>query len=414
MQKLFHISARGAASVLFRRDECLTVNYSLDGTPIVMMFATRYSERGFAAAVPGEMCLDVIGPAPELKEAASGFTNAGRDIANLISFLFNAFVSYIEPEVVYEVTPGVSERDYFQRLLPPDQVCLCSRFVNVGLATAFIEAHHRHVEKDRLSRAILQYCEALKDWKQGHELLAMSHLFMGAEALKTASWRHYASVNNMRPEDLGLQWGYEQGGRLSLEKYLDDTARVKLVFNDDKDCHRAAKNVSDQFEHGFANAGKLHEPAGKNLIKTAAHLRSAVLSMIDLDEEWRALLQSPKYNTPKGPLGNEHYLWGKLIGVGDNLAAPGTNHPICGLEVVLEEVLFDTETETYETRSKFSATGSFAAGISLVPGPYEIWDRSAFSPTLLSPKRPLSAGESETVIEQDREASPPLISGEGR
>ena len=70
--------------------------------------------------------------------------------------------------------------------------------------------------------------------------------------------------------------GHVPSGKLKLDPFLNDKARRSLIFKDDP-ILQTARSVSDAFEHGFANAGKLYEPARDSLMKTAEYLRSAIL-----------------------------------------------------------------------------------------------------------------------------------------
>src|SRR5215217_5082111 len=75
----------------------------------VQILRTRYLDQGFSTPVPGDLWLDAEGNAEQLTEAGSTFTNAGRDIAAIVALGVNAAIAPLEPELVYESIPGLTE-----------------------------------------------------------------------------------------------------------------------------------------------------------------------------------------------------------------------------------------------------------------------------------------------------------------
>lgn len=261
LPRRFRMAARASAAALIRPGEELHVGCKLDGKHIGLTFRTRYLDRGFSDKVPGDLWVDAEGEADGLLEAAQNFGNVAREIAAVIALAANAAVLEVEPEVIFESTSGISKRPYFQRYMAPDAFAMTSRFVDVPRTAALIDAVETSKEKHRLIRAISQYVEALKSWHLGAELIAVSHLFMGVEALKRAAWRHLVSVKGISADELGAQWGFDKNGRMNLVTFLDAEARVRLIFLGNQECHKQAKHVSDHFEHGFSNAGELYTKA---------------------------------------------------------------------------------------------------------------------------------------------------------
>jgi len=205
---------------------------------------------------------------------------------------------------------------------------MTSRFVDVPRTAALIGAVETSKEKHRLIRAISQYSEALKSWRPGAELLAVSHLFMGVESLKKAAWRHLVSAQGISARQLGAQWGFDENGRMNLDTFLDAEARVRLIFSANQECHQLAKYVSDHFEHGFSNAGELHTKARNCVIPTARHLREAIFSLLSLEMDTLHVFTSD-YAEPRGPARLEQYFFAELMGGGEKLAAEGSEYPIC-------------------------------------------------------------------------------------
>jgi hypothetical protein len=375
----FRMAARASAAALIRPGEELHVRYKLDGKDIDLTFRTRYLDLGFSDKVPGDLWVDAEGEADGLLDAARNFGNAARDIAAVIALAANAAVSEVDPEVVFESTSGITtKRPYFQRYMAPDAFAMTSRFVDVPRTVALISAVEASEEKNRLIRAISQYSEALKSWRLGAELLAVSHLFMGVEALKRAAWRHLALVQSISDTTLGAQWGFDENGQMKLHNFLDAEARVRLIFSGDQECHRLAKYVSDHFEHGFSNAGNLHPKARNCVIPTARYLREAIFSLLSLDGDILQAFTS-EYAEPRGAARLEQYFFGELIGNGEKLAAEGSEYPICAWRSSFEDVSFNSAIQKYQSKPRNELTLSCAPGVSLTPTRFEIWDGSRIS-----------------------------------
>ena len=374
----FRVIGRAPASALFRPNEVLPLAASFDGEPITIRFQTRYLPMGYSTPAPGDLSFDAQGNSSDLHTAARTFTNLARDIAAVVALSANATIAPLTPEVIYEVIPGEARREYLQRFVRPDDVALTSRFIDVTVAGQVISALPRDVERNRLTRAISQYSEALKNWRTGDELLALSHLFMGVEAIKTACWRSKVIATGESREKLAAEWSYLEGGRLPLKVFLDQEARVRLVFKGDQKCHRLAKMTSDHFEHGFSNAGELYQAAGESLVPTAEYLREAILTISDLSPESRELMLGKKYKTPRGPLGMETYLRGFLVGEEECLAAEGTEYPFCRWKAGLKDVSFDPSKDRYSFIPDETFTASLGEGTELESLTLEKWDSSIF------------------------------------
>lgn len=378
--KRFRVIARAASTALVRPTEQLHVNASLDGRPVTLKFRTRYLDQGFAVRVPGDLWMDADGEASDLHLAASAFTNLGRDVAAILALGVNASIAPFEVEVVYETTPDIDQREYFQRFVPPDTPAMTSRFIDISACGELVSAFAKSGQRDRIVRATSQYYEALRNWRSGSELLALAHLFMGVEAVKKACWRNCIAVSDKSKEQLGAEWGYKEDGRLSIDAFLDAEARLRLVFQGDRDCCQLAKGTSDHFEHGFSNAGSLYKGAGECLVATARYLREAILSLVDISAESRDVLLGDKYRKARGPSGVDTYLRAYLKGEIDKLAAEGTDYPFCEWVAKLKNVAFDSERDKYAFTPDHSWTARLGQGATLESMRVEIWDVSSFSP----------------------------------
>jgi hypothetical protein len=325
---LFRVAARAASSFAFKEGESFSVSVNTAEDKMRLAFSSRYVTNGYETRVPGDLWLDAVGEANDIRDALNRFVQRGNFFASIVAFGSNAAVATLEPELAFDATPGKRVRPFFQRFMPEEKpVPLVPRYVDHSAVRALVAAIGKDSEQQRIGRALSQYVLALENWRRGSEVLSLAHLFMSAEALKRAAWRRAAAVRNKTPEALAHDWGYPEGREHTvLESYLDAEARKRLVFEGDIECHRHAKLTSDQFEHGFASPG--FEPARKWVAATAVHIRKAVLSILDLPDNVRGQLVSEPYTKPSGPRRLETYLWGELAAPSDELAATGNVYPI--------------------------------------------------------------------------------------
>jgi hypothetical protein len=161
---------------------------------------------------------------------------------------------------------------------------------------------------------------------------------------------------------------------------MDNHARIILIFKGDKDLHKAAKAVSDSFEHGYENFPALYQPAGRALVKTAACLREEIIRVTGVDAATRAKILDDRYVRPKGKSALDTYLRGTLTGEADDPAAPGTTYPYLDWESKVTNVSFDQKTQKYSFQPNMQFKASLATGVALTDIRFETWDGSFFMP----------------------------------
>jgi hypothetical protein len=375
----YRVAARSHATTIFRNGQSIGVNYLTDGRSISLTFRTRYLNRGFSVPVAGDMWLDAQGEADGVDEAFGIFSNAGRDIAAVISVVMNAAIAPLEGELAFEITPGVTRRPFFQRFVEGDRMALSSRFVDCQAVTKVMDLVAGHAEQDAITRAISQYSEALNHWRLGAELPTLAHLFMGVEAIKSAMWRERLRKTGASKNQLATEWGYDPKRRMTVDEFLNAASRGILVFQGDAATLQKAKEVSDAFEHGFRNAGTLYKPARESLLSTARYLRSAIFDLAGLNEQDRTALLD-KFSTPRGLGSLEMYHRSTLVGDGIKLAAAGQEYPHFQWTVDFEEAIFNEETDHYEFRPKSTMTASCGPGVHFEGHTVEVWDAGTFTP----------------------------------
>lgn len=374
--KTYTVTGRAKSSVAFRQGDSLAANYVLDGRRLHLVLATR--RKGANGEFMGDLQVTGYVEAESVDEAIAHITR-GREMAAILSVATNSAIAPLEGELAYETTPGVEEREFFQRFVPEDDLSYADRVVPLDASCALLTAIAHHHERDRLVRAICQYAEALDHWENGNELLVVAHLFMGVEAIKKTAWRAEMASRNLTKEALAADWGFEEGGRLRVDEFLDRTARVRLVFQGDAEHHRIAKDVSDNFEHGFANSGKLWKPAASAIVPTAKYLRDAILRLSGMGTDERAVLEGDAFADPRGPAGLEQYFHGKLLAApGAQLAPDGQEHPHCIWEI--EVFARRSESGGHEYEHKPKMTAMIGPEVKLQPMKNEVYARGKFKP----------------------------------
>ena len=349
--KQFRVIARARASALIPRGFELSIPCNIDGAAASFTFRTLYIDLGFADLVPSDLWMEATSEGASLDATMEIVTNLGRDLAATLALSANASVAPLETEIGYEVTPGVATRPFYQRLLPARELAQTSRTFSLEATAALLLAagQSEGTIRNRVIRATSQYTEALAVWAPGSELPALAHLFMGVEAITPAVLRHHLATTGRTREQLGAEWGFHEDGgaasrplldqlaaewgyvpkrgRMSLGQFLEQQARVRLVFQGDEPTHRVAKKTSDEFEHGLRNAGQLHEPARDCLRETARYLRESIFTVVELPQDARSILLSGDYARPRGPAETSTILRGSINSNDETLAAPGELYP---------------------------------------------------------------------------------------
>jgi hypothetical protein len=280
----------------------------------------------------------------------------------------------LEVELAYNATPAIKDREYFQSFVPDRNLTqVPGRVVNPSATVVLLNALVGHEDKDRLMRAISQYSQALENWSPGSEVLCVAHLFMGIEALKPVALKHHLSQNGITKTALGELWAYRQDGRETLDQFLDHEARKKLIFENDTVCHRKAKYVSDNFEHGFENFANLRPDAKVVVVRTAKFLRAAIFRLLKINTEVSRVLLSSPFESPRGPLKLVKYIWGRLLADTETLAPEGQEYPIIHWKTSLTSVSRN-EHGVYSFSPTENFTARLGEGVSFKPEAFEVWD----------------------------------------
>ena len=293
------------------------------------------------------MLVEVRGPAPSVNQAVELFSRPAGFYLDAMAVCTNAAIRQLEPYLAYDNTPGQSTHEFVQTALPTlTGMPRITRRVPLAEAETLFNAlaaqdaalvallgeEDGHREAQRFRRAISHYNRALIHWRPGREIMAIEHLWIAVEVLSPLLLDRQRRETGMRDRDLAISYGVKardwDGLKTDRERasVMIGALRRHLIFEDDKDSYSNAKDASNEYEHGYESFFVTHEKAEAVRDKTAAHVRAAILSVVDIPDATRKALAGPRYDTvaPWQPL---RRFRGTLTGAADQLAAPGEAHP---------------------------------------------------------------------------------------
>lgn len=318
---------RAPSAIVINEGDEVRARTPLETGDLVTSFRTRYLNKGHKHSLPGDLWIEGRGPADSIEEAVRVFGGAAANILAVIAFATNAAVHDMEPELVFDNTPGVTTRDFLQSYLPDERaVVSVGRALDKTSLIALMEAIEKHHERERIGRALAQYRLALNHWRWGHEIMATAHLYIGMEVLTVAAIRSRLRVEGISETEFAQRLGIEE--EKSSKSAVEVATRRQILFRGDDECYTDAKAASDGLEHGFMPFDRIREHAARVRDRTAAYLREAIVELLELDDAAQAKLLSPPRTEPLGRWPIVKYVRGKLLGDGPELAQGANEYPI--------------------------------------------------------------------------------------
>jgi hypothetical protein len=224
-----------------------------------------------SGSVPRHLWLEVVGSATSLEEARQSFQNVAEGLCNALASTMNSAIEPLVPTVVFDATEEENEHDFWQFVLPP----------NIGLPNTsralverdFLEimnALEGHIDCELIERALGHYRASIVHLVPGELLLAMSHAWMGFEALKVVALRQELDRQSLSRAELASIWNVKTS-------QLEGEARLRLLFSGRSGLHRRARRVSDELEHSVSPFGTLQSQAEADAHSLVTHLRRGIL-----------------------------------------------------------------------------------------------------------------------------------------
>lgn len=363
----YFVVCRAQSGVRFGKEDPLLLHqFPTSVGPVDILIKTRLAPAaGFTKPVPMGLMAEVRGTAPSLDDALQAFSRAVNSLCPVLVFIGNSPIEDMAPEIGYDISPGVPEREYFQQFLPEERLLFVERRrISAELIARVLRALIAHADAERLRRALGQYYQALRNWEPGLEVLALAHLWMGVEALTPVVLRRTLETRACDRAALAATWNVE-------ERHLDAEVRKRLVMHDDAEAYKRAKAASDGFEHGFLGFAQVHAHSDAVRVKVAAHLRHSILDELGLDAADASTIAAAPYDVP-GHLHSTKYLRGRLLAPTDALAATGQAYPYLQWRTVFRDVS-DPATDDVMFKMEETFTGQFAEGVAFKPTRIEVW-----------------------------------------
>jgi hypothetical protein len=340
-----------------------------------MLFQTRYAEEGHEDTVPREMWIEIRGGSNlALRDVIGGCANAAAALLPLIAVANNAWIGDAEPKLAFDATPGLTEHPHFQSFVreevgtfPPIR-----RVVDPRATLRFMEAVHTSDAQERVHRAAVHYALALGHWKAGHETLAQAHLFIGMEALTPIVVEREAAKRGIGKDALASELGITENRAAVRRILLEAELRRSILFQGDDEAATKAQRARNGFFHGFLAFPKVHELSADTRDRTARYLRAAIFDVGDVDAETRAVLEQPPYDQPHRSW-LARYIWGRVIGEVDEVAAPDQAYPMLRWTSHLKEWTKNPDGDTYSASPEESMTVVIGPNASYQRERFEIW-----------------------------------------
>jgi hypothetical protein len=186
----------------------------------------------------------------------------------------------------------------FRELLWEPEVShhLNSRIVDTDATAALFSAAWKSTD-ERFERSAVQYELGLRRVNGFESPIGLAHLYMGVETITKAIIRKRCEELQLTEKQFGAKFGIDPDDEKAGHK-LDIEVRRQLIFCNDAETYKNAKLVSDGLEHGFASWDTIWGVPDDTFSKTAAYVRAAILSVADLDDQYRDQLAAEAFKRP--------------------------------------------------------------------------------------------------------------------
>jgi hypothetical protein len=344
-------------------DQFGPVIYNTSSGVLEVSFGTSYRNiHGLERPFPYELFAEVHGTATSLPEAMEYFSGIVLSLTPFFAVSTNAATGRLDLDLVYESTPGVTQRAFFQRRVSwDDSLPRETRQVPKAATRALMTAVDQNPEKDRFLRAVEHYSLALEHWQPGREISILSHLWMCAETLTYVAAMRRCQDSGLPTTKVGRKQLAAKLGFENLNKF-DAQIRLEDIFRNDETVYNAAKDGRHALVHGFEDFESIRDQVRGICEPTAAYLRSAIFRLNNLDVDMQQSLLEAPYSTPLGNWPLEQHVMGKLNGAGDALAPQNWPHPYLTWTIDFQ-VASETNPHDYPYACKFNITPHLAENI---------------------------------------------------
>lgn len=242
--------------------------------------STRWEDLGLEAPIPRELWMAITLHTADIDAAVGGASALASTLAIIVSFCANAVVEPPALHVAFNSTQGLARREFTEVFLPDEAGHpRPGRWIDVEGLLAFGQAAYASPEGPRLFRALAQYQAALRYWNTGSRVLVLAHLYIACEVLTKAVQRTHQACLGMTEEQHARLLGVDIT-KPNWKMMAGAFARREYIFEGDKAIYDAARNASDEFEHGTADLGNVRQAADTVTTQLFDLVRSAVLTLV--------------------------------------------------------------------------------------------------------------------------------------
>jgi hypothetical protein len=242
--------------------------------------STRWEDLGLEAPIPRELWMAITLHAADIDAAVGGASALASTLAIVVSFCANAVVEPPALHVAFNSTQGLARREFTEVFLPDEAGHpRPGRWIDVEALLAFGQAAYASPEAPRLFRALAQYQAALRYWNTGSRVLVLAHLYIACEVLTKAVQRTHQARLGVTEEEHAQLLGVDIT-KPNWKMMAGAFARREYIFEGDKAIYDAARNASDEFEHGTADLGNVRQAADTVTTQLFDLVRSAMLALV--------------------------------------------------------------------------------------------------------------------------------------
>jgi hypothetical protein len=321
--------------------QALGLTLPQDGSEARITVTTRYQDFNIAHQLPTELIAIVELSADDKLQALHQATQVSNVVSQMLSLFGNGAIDDMKPQLLLSIS-GDTRPEFVQFNPGPWSLGHASNAIRDAAAGSAVVALLNDSNIGVLYTATRNYSLALRDFAPGQDTFAVSHLFMGIEALK-----------QLAIEDELRKRGGWQRNQLAAEwavttSQLENEGRLRLLFQGDSDTHREAKAASDGLEHGYLTFADVQKHAEAAKAKTAEYLRTAILRLMGLDEATRDELLTDEFSTPPQP--------GEFQGIVGDLPAGFDLCAAVALDLEVMSVVSSPQSTTMDDSGRLSVT----------------------------------------------------------
>ena len=376
--KAFVIVGRARSSAAFAADESIRFNGEIAGMRF-NIFIGNHIPASCSPDEPQGLMAEIRCEGGSIMGAIEEFANRTNGILGIISVASNAAIDNFLWELAFEVTDGITEREFVQcrvpSTAPPHPI---RRRILKDPTVALISAIVQHPRSERLFRAVAHYKSTIDHWTPEDRLRCATMLFPTVEALDQIALENKKMSSRKNDLLLAQDYGIDvTKPKREWKNALMGFIRREDIFHGEDDLFKKLKHISDAYEHGYERFDELRANSHEIIIKAASHIRQSIIELAGLSGTDIRVLTDQPLHRPKGPLRLIPYVFGHLIGDGLELAAPELAYPQLDWRADRIQAR-QGDGEEPQMAVNWKLTARLAEGIDFRLARTEIWDGASF------------------------------------